>query len=348
MSSKDSEFFLEESFEAVPELPQDPNLDHSLVQVHHETRGLTASVCEAPLMTADDFELRTHEFLAKDPNPSPLRFGLSVLAGIQVRYPEKLVGQHALDQLDGPKAIISVLHGYVSEHFNELHEHINPAEDEETIWKKAFLGFFSHHKHQLSHGTPEEHQAHQRELKIAYMTQLAHIAFHIIYYGYEPIPHTQVTPSSGTSAISMSQYGSIITGTAGKTDVRCEYHRLNIRDEDRNPNRHLKVHSSFLPHLSLHPHQRTLGPIGGYGSVSSDGSKSGFSPPLIIAVKNGRISHSETTALSTSQVSVSATLSWREVREALELARDVEYPESPDLLPEQPSQNDSQQCPEPR
>lgn len=347
MSSSESDFFLEESFEAA-ELPQDPSLDHSLVRVHHETRGLTASVCEAPLMTPEEFEQRTHELLAKDSEPSALRFGLGVLAGIQVRYPDKLVGQQALDQLDGPKAIISVLHGYVSEHFDELHKHINPSENEETTWKIAFNGFFSHNKHQLSHGTPEEHAAHQRELKIAYMTQLAHIAFHIIYYDYKPVDHTQITPTSGMSAISMSQFGSIITGTAGQNDVRCEYHRLNIRDEDRDPNRHLIIHSSFLPHLSLHPHQRTFGPIGGYGSVSNDGTKSGFSPPLIIAIKKGPISHSETTALSTSQVSVSATLSWRALREALELARDVDSHESPDLHPEQPSQNDLEQYPEPR
>ena len=304
-----------------PENTLEPSLvpdvtGHQLRDILKRTKEATEQIQAAPHMSEEAFVTRTKELLEGQTNPH-LLFGLRILAALTDEYPGKLVGPKSLNQQDGPQSVISLLHSYCQEHLEELIPYIDASQKPHEVWRESFQRFVTHDKHQLPEGEREAHQAHQRELQLAYMTQLAHIAFHIVYHGYTPVNHTQVTPLSQSSAISMSNYGSIITGSAGKTDVRCEYHRLSIRDQGKQNElhpQHLDIHQSFLPQLSLHPDQRTIGPIGGYGGHSLQG-RAGFSPPIIIAVKNGEIPGSETTSLAMSQSLVSATISWQEVAE---------------------------------
>jgi len=256
----------------------------------------SASMSQKPKekITEKEFLSRIEVLLHRSHNPH-LKFGLGILAGITESNPGKL---RELDHLDGSQTIISVLCNYVTEHLEEL---LSQIQSNDSLLRTDLSHFVSTEKHQ--HADPEL-------LTIMYITQLAHIAFHIAYYNYQPVETVDITPWTGyKSAMIMTQFGSVImVSQAGEEAnlLTAEYHRLSIRDEN-NGDRPLTIASGRVPFLrtqtqlsidfgknhllKTHPHNRK-----GYHS---------FSVNRIIAVGDKEITRDQSTRLTESQTSVS-------------------------------------------
>jgi len=146
--------------------------------------------------------IRRIELLLQKPLTPHLKFGLGILAVITDTNPGKLI-EAELDELDGPQAIISVLCHYVTEHHEELLSQFQGKDTQYTLLKADHSQFTKHKTHQ--HADPEL-------LSIMYITQLAHIAFHITYYDYLPVETLSMSTWDGPkSAIIMTLQGSVIT-----------------------------------------------------------------------------------------------------------------------------------------
>lgn len=216
--------------------PREEELDHTLVPF--KSADIRAAILEEALKSETPFKRITPEkfeekleVLLQGNIPDHLRVGLGILSGIFANDASVI---NSINEKDGAQMLVQLLVGYVEQNGEELDKvaSMHPTLNEDM---GAFII-----EYQVN-GKPEV-------LRNLYLAQLAHFAFHMIYYGYEPQDKVELDHDSPhQSFIDLTRNASIVTASLfGKSIANIQYYRIQQRDT-RDPLSPLSITEEIVP-----------------------------------------------------------------------------------------------------
>ncbi len=276
-------------------------LENSLLETHRAAVQQALYLPEkikSPEIDAETFQQRLEELLEGTHNPS-LKAGLTILRGILIAHPDQLF-ENEIDKHDGAQTIFAILHSWVEGNMEEIF----PKIQSECPEIRPNMDNFTM-KH-LINASPEV-------LMILYLSQLTHIAYHIIRYNYQPVEEELILQGQKMSTLAMSLHSSLFAISPDGMNFLAKYYRLGVRDSST-PNQNLSIHSGKLKYFSIKRGDRFTLPKG-----YRIGNYANFSGIIILATKQGNITPEESTFMQDNMTHASTVLCKKELKEMIEL-----------------------------
>lgn len=274
----------------------DVNLDNTLLgaranKVRREISDQAVPDPKKPDRIDQETFIRRLRGLLQHQNNPHLNTGLGFLAGIVDRNPNVI---REINEKDGVQILVTILIGYIEEHYEEITQELLPNNPE---LKTDIDNFVESYKDK---GSP-------KELTTLYLAQLTHFAFHIIYYGYEPVENVHLKEGSPhLSCILLTRRSSIITATRiAPLCISAQYLRIAKRN-DPNATSPIEIHAGDIL-KDIETRRSAFLDLDPYEVRSKTQRYRSFSNNRICAVKKDLISEHEAADMTEGTTSLTAS-----------------------------------------